>query len=328
MNNKIILGVVGVLVLVIGVAAFQMNNSNTTGPLDLGNTFMAVDECAQHANTSQLCKQIETREGVRWQVTSNENFPSPQPAVPIASPIEIRLSQVGDFQFSSFQLKDSILTYSINDAKSNTVALTPADLIALDVLLGKYKLETLHNDSAPPPDARQYVLTVIEGGVTKISQLSFSLPQNPGYVLAAELEGFFGAVIAPVKPCGSRENCATVVKAAVANGCAPWDGVAVDISMPYNGGTFYAELFAEGLQLFEAGKPVIINETGDSVSGTGNARFCPSDTNCVPYLPGQVHVDNPSGVVKPNTTLRLNIIINGAATPIEARWDNTAPKCG
>lgn len=128
---------------------------------------------------------------------------------------------------------------------------------------------------------------------------------------------------------GVLTAAATSIQATISGSCAPWDGPALNISMNDNGGVFKAQLYAKGLELFKTGKPVVINNTMDSTDGTGQASFCPSDTNCLPYLPGQVHIDNPSGVIKPNTPIRLDIVINGAVIPVEAYWDSVAVQpCG
>ncbi len=242
---------------------------------------------------------------------------------------EIELVVGGNFQGTSYRVKDSKLVYSHSDIKgeqNSTTIMTSVDIANLDSLLAKYELNALHNDPPPPPDTTNYGLTITRGGGTRT--FSFSLSQNPGYLLAVDLNNFFARIRnkTPANPCSNpTENCVHVIQATIKNSCAPWDGPALNISMNYNSGIFSAQIFAKGLALFKAGKPVVINESLDSTNGTGLASFCATDTTCVAYHSGEVKINNPSGVFKENTPVtRLNIVINGAVIPVEANWDNAA----
>jgi uncharacterized protein YgiB involved in biofilm formation len=68
--------ILGVIVLVLIAAGGAYLVWGQGAQIQGTGEYMTVDECAQHANTSQLCKQKMTPAGLRWEVTANNNEPS------------------------------------------------------------------------------------------------------------------------------------------------------------------------------------------------------------------------------------------------------------
>ncbi len=97
--------------------------------------------------------------------------------------------------------------------------------------------------------------------------------------------------------------------------------------MNYQGGAFTANLFGKGIDLFEAGKPVVVNELDDSINGTGLANICFNGTNCSAYNAGDVEIENSTPFTEPNVPKSFNIIIKNVVVPAQAQWVDTHQMC-
>lgn len=138
--------------------------------------------------------------------------------------------------------------------------------------------------------------------------------------------------------CEQSGTCPETFDAVVSDGCAPWDGPALDIFVRYDKKVLHINLYSkESIASFEAGKDVVVEPVSDGNTNTnlesGNTTLCnisgDAMSQCDRFAPGQAEIHNPSGVFDRSApSNRLDIILQGKRIQVDAKWKESAELCG
>jgi len=115
----------------------------------------------------------------------------------------------------------------------------------------------------------------------------------------------------------------------MSDSCAPWDGPAIDVTVPYDGATLRIQFTGGDIVSLLGGKEFVVGKSVGTAGVESMFSLCDANAKCRQSAINEIKIESADGpIVGKPEAVHLMITVDGSSMPLDVKWDHTPALCG